>query len=298
MTSRFLLAALGGILTQNTIVQAASGIDYLFTFGDSYSQTWFNVNGEQPSASNPIGNPPFPGWTASGGPNWVGDMVTEQNNSLVLSYNFAYGGATVDAKIVKPYQDTVLSMVDQVNQFSNSVGKHPAGTSWNEENTIAGVWMGVNDVGNSFWLQDAPNIVERATARYAELLTVLYKAGLRKFVLLSVPPTQLTPTMIKQGAESNKLLVRAIELYNRMLAIERIRFEHRNPGSKVLIVDTWKAFNKAINDPKKYGAPDATCFNSDGKSCLWFNDYHPGIAINKLVAEQVATELERNKFGW
>jgi phospholipase/lecithinase/hemolysin len=114
-------------------------------------------------------------------------MVTEQNNSLVLLYNFAYGGATVDANIVKPYQDTVLSMVDQVNQFSNSVGKKPTKVPWTAKNTVVGVWMGVNDVGNSFYLGNAAEVAEKAVARYFELLQILYNAGLRKFVLLSVP---------------------------------------------------------------------------------------------------------------
>lgn len=113
--------------------------------------------------------------------------MKEQNNSLVLSYNFAYGGATVDANIVKPYADTVLSMVDQVNQFSNSLGKKPANVPWTAKNTVVGVWMGVNDVGNSFYLGNAAEIAEKAVARYFELLQILYNAGLRKFVLLSVP---------------------------------------------------------------------------------------------------------------
>ncbi|KAF4435856.1 cellulose-binding GDSL lipase acylhydrolase [Fusarium acutatum] len=298
MLSKLLVAAMGSILVQSAAVHAASSISYLFTFGDSYSQTGFDPNGAKPSAANPLGNPPFPGWTAAGGANWVGDIVKEQNNSLVLSYNFAYGGATVDANIVKPYASTVLSFVDQVNQFSSSVGKHPAGTSWTAQNTIAGVWIGVNDVGNSFYLQDSDAVVEKATARYFELLQVLYKAGLRKFVLLSVPPTELTPLMIQQGADSNALLVKAIKLYNSKLATKLSAFKKANSGAKTLLVDTSVSFKKAINNPKAYGAPDATCYNSDGKSCLWFNDYHPGIAINQLVAEQVANELKSNGFGW
>ncbi|CZR47344.1 uncharacterized protein FPRO_08718 [Fusarium proliferatum ET1] len=298
MLSKLLVAAMGSVLVQSAAVHAASSISYLFTFGDSYSQTGFDPNGAKPSAANPLGNPPFPGWTAAGGANWVGDIVKEQNNSLVLSYNFAYGGATVDANIVKPYASTVLSFVDQVNQFSNSVGKHPAGTSWTAQNTIAGVWIGVNDVGNSFYLQDSDAVVEKATTRYFELLQVLYKAGLRKFVLLSVPPTELTPLMIQQGADSNALLVKAIELYNSKLALKLSAFKKANSGVKTLLVDTSVSFKKAINNPKVYGAPDATCYNSDGKSCLWFNDYHPGIAINQLVAEQVANELKSNGFGW
>ncbi|KAF5565805.1 cellulose-binding GDSL lipase acylhydrolase [Fusarium phyllophilum] len=298
MLSKLLVAAMGSILVQSAAVHAASSISYLFTFGDSYSQTGFDPNGAKPSAANPLGNPPFPGWTTAGGANWVGDIVKEQNNSLVLSYNFAYGGATVDANIVKPYASTVLSFVDQVNQFSNSVGKHPAGTSWTAQNTIAGVWIGVNDVGNSFYLQDSDAVVEKATTRYFELLQVLYKAGLRKFVLLSVPPTELTPLMIQQAAGSNALLVKAIKLYNSKLTSKLSAFKKANSGAKTLLVDTSVSFKKAINNPKAYGAPDATCYNSDGKSCLWFNDYHPGIAINQLVAKQVANELKSNGFGW
>ncbi|KAM0218116.1 hypothetical protein ACHAPQ_004431 [Fusarium lateritium] len=296
MVSKLLFAAIGGVVARSVAPRAASSLTYL-TSGDSYSQTGFDVNGQQPSASNPIGNPPFPGWTAAGGANWVGDMVTEQNNSLVLSYNFAYGGATVDANIVKPYQDTVLTMVDQVNQFSNSIGKKPTTVPWTAKNTVVGVWMGVNDVGNSFYLSNAAEVAEKAVARYFELLQILYNAGLRKFVLLSVPPTELTPLMISQGAESNAMLVKSITNYNSQIAT-RLKAFKKNSGVKAIVVDTSVAFKKAIKSPQNYGAPDAVCYNADGKSCLWFNDYHPGIAINKLVAEDVASALEANGFGW
>ncbi|KAF4968850.1 hypothetical protein FSARC_3816 [Fusarium sarcochroum] len=298
MLAKSFLVATASILAQTHAAQAASSIDYLITFGDSYSQTGFDVNGEKPSASNPLGNPPFPGWTAAGGANWVGSLVKEQNNSVVLSYNFAFGGATVDAKIVKPYADTVLSMVDQVNQFSNSIGKKPDYAPWTASNALAGVWIGVNDVGNSYYLSDADAVVDKAVARYFELLQVLYKAGLRKFVLLSVPPTNLSPLMIQQGSESNALLVKSIKLYNSRLTSKLSAFKKANSGVKAVLVDTSVAFNKAIQNPKEYGAPDATCYNADGVSCLWFNDYHPGVAINKLVAEEVAKKLEASGFGW
>ncbi|KAF4457697.1 cellulose-binding GDSL lipase acylhydrolase [Fusarium albosuccineum] len=298
MVATFFLAAVAGILAQTHVTLAASSIEYLITFGDSYSQTGFDVNGQKPSASNPLGNPPFPGWTAAGGANWVGSIVTEQNHSLVLSYNFAYGGATVDANIVKPYADTVLSMVDQVAQYSNSVGKKPDYAPWTASNALAGVWIGVNDVGNSFYLSDAAEVAEKATTRYFELLKTLYDTGLRQFVLLSVPPTDLSPMMLQQGSESRALLVKSIELYNSHLTSKLNAFKAANSGVKATIVDTSVAFNKAINNPTAYGSPDATCYNSDGVSCLWFNDYHPGVAINKLVAEEVANKLESSGFEW
>jgi hypothetical protein len=51
--------------------------------GDSYSSTEYNVNGEQPSNSNPLGNPPFPGKTVSRGPNWVLRVVSCSKDRLV-----------------------------------------------------------------------------------------------------------------------------------------------------------------------------------------------------------------------
>jgi hypothetical protein len=33
--------------------------------------TGYNVHGAYPSDGNPLGNPPYPGYTTAAGPNWV-----------------------------------------------------------------------------------------------------------------------------------------------------------------------------------------------------------------------------------
>lgn len=43
----------------------------------------FDINGEQPSRDNPIGNPAFPGVTSSIGPNWVGFLTGTYNASFI-----------------------------------------------------------------------------------------------------------------------------------------------------------------------------------------------------------------------
>ncbi|KAJ4326743.1 hypothetical protein N0V84_002863 [Fusarium piperis] len=291
----FLVAA--AVATQFHSVLAAQP-KYLITFGDSYSQTGFDINGEKPSSSNPLGNPPFPGWTAAGGVNWVGSMAAEVNSSLVLAYNFAYGGATVDADIVTPYLPTVRSMEDQVDQFVNNLSKRPNYAPWKASNTLAGVWMGVNDVGNSHWAPNVTNIMEASVTRYFELLQVLYDSGLRRFVLLSVPPTDLTPTMLNQGQENTSRLISAIALFNQHLTSKLRAFKKTNRQAKITLVDTSRAFNKAVKDPKAYGAPDALCINPDGVSCLWMDGYHPGVAIERLVAKDVVNDLKADGFKW
>ena len=161
-------------------------VQYLISFGDSYSQTGFDVSGTKPSTSNPLGNPALPGWTASGGLNWVGFLASQYNRSTMLSYNFAYGGATTNATIVPPYTSSVLSFIDQVAQFSGSIAKKPSYAPWGD-NALFAVWIGVNDVGNTWWLANYDQLVSQIMDSYFGQLQILYNAGARNFVLLTVP---------------------------------------------------------------------------------------------------------------
>ncbi|KAI1841302.1 hypothetical protein JX265_005754 [Neoarthrinium moseri] len=289
-TTLFSLA--GAAVIQSPTVKSEdcsiSATRYFISFGDSYSQTGFNISGTHPSAANPLGNPDLPGWTASGGLDWVGFMVTEYNTSLLLSYNLAYGGATTDADLVTPYAPTVLSFEDQVNEFTASLASKPDWAPWTAETTLIGVWIGVNDVGNSFYLSNATEVIDAVVTRYFELLQPLYDAGAREFVLLSVPPTDKSPLMLENNDTSETQLRGAIKLYNDLLGRHLDNFKSRNSGVEARIVDTSVPFNQAIDNPTKYGAPNSTCYNADGTSCLWFNDYHPGVAIQNLVAKAVA----------
>jgi len=75
--------------------------------------------------------------------NWIGEIV-QTAPSCFLEWNFAYGGATVNASLVTPYEPTVLSFIDQVAEFSSSVGKKPKGYKWTASNAAAAVWLGVS----------------------------------------------------------------------------------------------------------------------------------------------------------
>lgn len=71
---------------------------------------------------------------------------------MILTYNYAYGGATIDSNLVTPYEPTVLSMTDQVNsQFLVGAGTKPAATPWTSKNSLFSFWIGINDLGNSYY---------------------------------------------------------------------------------------------------------------------------------------------------
>lgn len=149
------------------------------TSGDSYSTVGFWPGGDQPSASSPLGNPALPGTTTSGGLNWVGQVTSTLNTTLTLTWDFAVSGATTDKDIVDSYASACVD--DQVDQFDQYLSGKPPG-----DDSLVVFWTGINDVGESFWDGTAAPI-EKVMDRYFELLTHLFDAGVKKFVLFTVP---------------------------------------------------------------------------------------------------------------
>lgn len=103
--------------------------------------------------------------------------------------------------------------------------------------------------------------------------------------------------MLENGPESNAKLAAAVDLYNQILEENASKFEKSHRGSRLWLVRTAEAYETALGDPQAYGAPDTTCTNEDGLSCLWWNDYHPGIQIHRLLGQDVAKTVGRPIFS-
>jgi phospholipase/lecithinase/hemolysin len=88
-----------------------------------------------------------------------------------------------------------------------------------------------------------------------------------------------------------------INSYNSGLASRLASFKSSNSGVNIaVVVDTSIAFDTATANPNKYGAPNASCENSNGVSCLWWDQLHPGQQIQKLFASTVASDLKGSFF--
>jgi phospholipase/lecithinase/hemolysin len=224
----------------------AQSTKYLMVFGDSYSTTGSSVTGAAPSRANPIGNPEFPGITTSGGLNWVGQAIAKLNSSVVLSYNFAVTGATVDEALVSNESGTGVD--DQVALFGQYVAK--AGT-WKAPNTLAAIWVGINDVGLPWQVGEKPPIAA-VLQRYRELLDNLYNDGLRRFILFTLPPFDRAPGVLGATVEAQNVLRSYITTYNngvRSIA-QQFKAAHRDIRGHVQILDTTPAFQKALANPQ------------------------------------------------
>lgn len=155
--------------------------------GDSYTSTDFNSSGPQPSRSNPIGNPDYPGATTIGSPDWSSYLTAQYNSSFVKLYNFAQPGGTIDDTI-DPSPFGALSFRQQVSQlylpeYANGKG------GWTAADSIFMAWFGVNDVM-------LLNAKSNASA-YIDVLTESYVGQVEK-----VPPFP-PPQTIRKTTNTN-----------------------------------------------------------------------------------------------
>ncbi|KAF4592808.1 hypothetical protein EYR38_008510 [Pleurotus pulmonarius] len=251
----------------STPVPPPAGVNYWFSLYGPL--TGFDPSGAIPSLANPIGNPPFPGWTATGGANWVGFGTTTFNKSKILTYNYAYGGATIDANLVAPYMPTVISLTGQVDQFLTTVANKPASTPWTSANSLFSVFIGINDIGNSYYLSG-----DRAARLGLELRGVETQgdlcsdSGARNFLFVNVPPIDRSPLMLAQGASAQSAEKTVLQGFNTKLAAKIAAFKVNHTGVQTYTWDSSATFTRILDSPTTYGFKDATTFG-DGTGIFW-----------------------------
>lgn len=114
-------------------------------------------------------------------------MTSVLNTTLVLTYDWAYYGADTSNAIISTGVTT--DFIAQVGEFEEYLVPAPSEAEWTATNTLAAVWMGINDVGECFWEQSvyATCPISEVMETYFGLLEDLYNDGVRKFALLMVP---------------------------------------------------------------------------------------------------------------
>ncbi|KAL1881762.1 hypothetical protein Daus18300_000815 [Diaporthe australafricana] len=300
-----------------------SGLKHAFVFGNSYTTTYFNFTQEPyPQPGQPLGNPGYPGYTSSNGPNWIDYLTVKYNQSLFLTYNLAYGGATVDSDLVAPYEPTVLSVKQQVQDefvpgYTGASPSAPGAPDWTGEDTLAAVWIGINDVGNSYY-----NGEDATAALYAQIFDVyagladtLYDAGARNFLFLNVPPVDRSPLITESGVDGAAAQEKAaIADWNGRVGALASALKGNHSEVNVWSFDANAVFEKVLDDPSSYpqtsGYTNTTGYceayengtsepDSFVESCgvpvdqyFWLNTLHPTYPVHDVVAEEVAKALE------
>lgn len=166
----------------------------------------------------------------------MGYLTTAQNASLVLSYNLADAGATIDNSLVSSYAD---DLVTQVDLFHSTYGNKTKAAPWTGENAVFGFWIGINEygfflcfsgplwtaswllilvsIGNAYSNTDAEKFTPKLIARYRSLAEKIYRDGGRKFLFLNVPPASRTPQFLEQGDETVESHAKYLSVFNEKL---------------------------------------------------------------------------------
>ncbi|QRV72535.1 glycoside hydrolase family 3 protein [Ceratobasidium sp. AG-Ba] len=272
--------------TASSGTPAPTGVKYWFSFGDSYTSTGFNINGVKPAVGNPLGNPAYPGYTTCGSvPNWIDLVTAKYNTGTVLTYNFAYGGATINASLVAPYTPSIPSLIDQTNTFFANKAVAP----WTGSNTVFSIFIGINDIGGS-WFQsgDRAAFSDVLLNSYFTIVQKLYDAGGRNFLFINVPHVDRSP----REANSNKAVqASVINGFNAKLATRVSSFASSHSGVKTWIYDSATKLNTLLDSPAAYGFQDATSYGS-GANLMWCDNYHISSRVHDYFAKDVVALLK------
>jgi phospholipase/lecithinase/hemolysin len=174
------------------------------------------------------------------------------NASILLTYDLAYGGATIDSSLVAPYLPTVSSVAQQIENewFPTYAAQDPA-VEWSSDNALFAIFDGINDVGNSYWKNNTA-LNDAIFAVYRGLVDELYQAGARNFAFLNVPPVDRSPlamanTVLDQSTEHMDILA-----WNDALLKMAQSVKTANPDVNIFTVDTNKIFTQVLNNPASY----------------------------------------------
>ncbi|CAI6043282.1 unnamed protein product [Clonostachys chloroleuca] len=274
----------------------------LHIFGDSYSRTGFDPSGTQPSFTNPLGNPSYPGRTSSNGPNWAGYLTTKYNDSSILAYNFAGSGATLDKSIVDNNGYDVIREIDEgyLRYYGNDTIE--------SSTSLFVVWIGINDITNSY-LERNDTTHSSIFKSFRYRIDSLYDTGARNFLLLSIPPLERAPRTTQSSDAENRvpLMKDAVQDWNERLRIFKQRIQYLHSDVNVFLFDTYSLFQKVIDDPAQYEETAVykdTATGTDeidtkldecefaANEYLWLNSMHPTSPIHEVLAKQVAKVLK------
>ncbi|PMD64126.1 carbohydrate esterase family 16 protein [Hyaloscypha bicolor E] len=232
---------------------------YNINIGDSYSSSSFSISGTKSSASNPIGNPAQSMFDFKTLPEV---LTTQLNTSLTLTYDLASAGATAIYTLVRRVRKAL-------DQESPTTVTHPTYAPWTAESSLFAVWLGVNDVSDTYSQSGEDAWINRDLDNYFPVSCPCTRVEHESLLFLASPASLPYPLCCPKE-----------HAYSCVMPTRIAAFKPANLEANDALVDTQTAFNTTISSPSGYGAPDAPCFNSDGKYCLRWNNYHPQAAIH------------------
>jgi phospholipase/lecithinase/hemolysin len=287
---------------------------HFFVFGDSYTDSGFNISGPQPSPSQPFGNPSvgtspddllgnrdITNKTSANGPLWTQYLTVIYNTTTTLLYDFAISGSSIpdgfSSQILNEYEPQYAS------QFSSNLTSYG---SWNANNSIFASWIGINDINWCSALfsstpSDFSTCLPPRLDMYFSLMTSLYNTGARNFFFVNLPPLFRAPMVTQHGADIIENYRQGVTLFNSQLLPAYVaNFTASHEGVRSIVYDAYSLFSEILDRPHWYGFKDNTSYTcigcTNGTGDFWANNYHPTTQVHERLARDMVANL--TAVGW
>ncbi|KAJ8608223.1 hypothetical protein MRB53_039754 [Persea americana] len=273
-----------------------------------WSMTGYNTESDRPSIKNPLGNPKYPGETSANGANWVDYLTYNYNDSVVMTANFAVGGALIVEDLVAPGIPHVYgSMQHQVTDFFLPTHVNDSSYAWEADSSIFLMWIGINDIHDND--ESTYQFFPKMMSVYSELAEQLFDVGARNFVFMNVPPLELMPIAGDTPEDYENYAVQT-SAWNKNLTEMARTFTSAHDDVTTFVFDAHTLFTDIIdhpgNWPQSSGLKEtvdyclALSFGNKvkDKSCvftinqyLWMNPLHPTTVAHNVTAAVLAEAL-------
>ena len=152
----------------------------------------------------------------------------------------------------------MLSLKQQVQDlFLTSL---PPGLPWKGQNSLFLIWIGINDVLNSWSLGNWDEFHKTLLDAYFALVDKLLAAGARNFLFVDVPPLERSPQIVAEGADSVEKVRLALASYNSKLFQRVTALGRRRKDVSAKLFSSSTVFTEVLNHATKYGFANSTAF--------------------------------------
>lgn len=247
-------------------------------------------------------------------------LTTTFNETLTETVNFAYSGATLDSTLVAQYLSTVPSVQQQIDiEYIPEYSTKPDFLPWESNDTLFGIFIGINDIINSYTAQNA-SLNALIFDVYAGLVDQLYQTGARNFLFLNVPPINRAPQITVLGRSNETLVAEEIADWNDRVTALSANLTRTYRDTTSFLFDTNAIFNQVLDDPCSHpetcpyknttdycpayenGTPSWFSFNDTCQfpvdEYFWLNTLHPTFRMHYVTAQAVAGELSSKSPCW
>lgn len=220
----------------------------------------------------------------------------------------------MDSDLVAPYLSTVLSVKQQIqDEYVPNYTKSDALLPWEPHDTLFGIFIGINDVGNSYQSNNS-SLNGIIFSVYSTLVDELYQTGARNFLFLDVPPVNRAPLTVAAGTSAQSLEAADIADWNDRVAALSSNLTSTYEDVTSFVFDTNKLYSQVLDNPCSY---DQTCaYKNTTDYCVnyengtpswytfdetcgipvdeyfWLNNLHPTFRVHNVTADLIAQGLK------